>query len=62
MLALFAECQGFAGIVIDGPATDSIAIEKSGFPVFCTGISVVTTMSSAYQAARTSQSAVREPW
>ena len=43
MVALFAECQGFAGIVIDGPATDSIAIEKSGFPVFCTGISVVTT-------------------
>jgi 4-hydroxy-4-methyl-2-oxoglutarate aldolase len=43
MVALFAECQGFAGIVIDGPATDSLAIEKSGFPVFCTGISVVTT-------------------
>jgi regulator of RNase E activity RraA len=43
MVALFAECQGFAGIVIDGPATDSIAIEKSGYPVFCTGISVVTT-------------------
>jgi regulator of RNase E activity RraA len=43
MVALFAECQGLAGIVIDGPATDSLAIEKSGFPVFCTGISVVTT-------------------
>lgn len=43
MVALFAECQGFAGMVIDGPATDSLAIEKSGFPVFCTGISVVTT-------------------
>jgi regulator of RNase E activity RraA len=43
MVALLAECQGFAGIVIDGPATDSIAIEKSGYPVFCTGISVVTT-------------------
>jgi regulator of RNase E activity RraA len=44
MVALFAECQGFAGIVIDGPATDSLAIERSGFPVFCTGVSVVTTM------------------
>jgi len=43
MVALFAQCQGFAGIVIDGPATDSLAIEKSGYPVFCTGISVVTT-------------------
>jgi regulator of RNase E activity RraA len=43
MVALFAECQGFAGLVIDGPATDSLAIEKSGFPVFCTGISDVTT-------------------
>jgi 4-hydroxy-4-methyl-2-oxoglutarate aldolase len=43
MVALFAECQGFAGMVIDGPATDSLAIEKSGFPIFCTGISVVTT-------------------
>lgn len=43
MVALFAECRGMAGIVIDGPATDSVAIAKSGFPVFCTGISVVTT-------------------
>ena len=43
MVALFAECRGFAGMGIDGPATDSLAIEKSGFPVFCTGISVVTT-------------------
>ncbi|HOX30984.1 MAG TPA: RraA family protein [Spirochaetales bacterium] len=43
MVALCAEHQGFAGIVIDGPATDSLAIEQSGYPVFCTGISVVTT-------------------
>jgi 4-hydroxy-4-methyl-2-oxoglutarate aldolase len=43
MVALCAQRQGFAGIVIDGPATDSLAIEKSGYPVFCTGISVVTT-------------------
>jgi len=44
MLALVAQAHGIAGIVIDGPATDSLAIEKSGYPVFCTGISVVTTL------------------
>ena len=33
-----------AGIVIDGPATDSRAIERLEMPVFCTGISAVTTM------------------
>ncbi|MDR2103358.1 MAG: RraA family protein [Treponema sp.] len=43
MVAFCAEIRGFAGIVIDGPATDSLALERSGFPVFCTGISVVTT-------------------
>jgi regulator of RNase E activity RraA len=44
MLALVAEAHGFAGLVIDGPATDSLALGKSTYPVFCTGISVVTTM------------------
>ena len=43
MVALLSQCSGFAGIVIDGPATDSLAIEEMGFPVFCTGISPVTT-------------------
>lgn len=43
MVALLSKCSGFAGIVIDGPATDSLAIEELGFPVFCTGISAVTT-------------------
>lgn len=43
MVALLAQQQGFAGIVIDGPATDSIGLGKMDFPVFCTGISVVTT-------------------
>ena len=33
---------GMAGIVIDGPATDKIALKKMGFPVFCTGFSPVT--------------------
>lgn len=31
------------GIVIDGPITDSIALKELGFPVFCKGISVITT-------------------
>lgn len=43
MVALLAQCQGFAGIVLDGPATDSLAIEKMEFPVFCTGITAITT-------------------
>ena len=43
MVALLAECKGLAGIVIDGPATDSLAISKLNIPVFCTGISAVTT-------------------
>ena len=43
MVALLSKCQGFAGIVVDGPATDSLGIEALGFPVFCTGISAVTT-------------------
>ena len=43
MVALLSKCQGFAGIVLDGPATDSLAIERLGFPVFCTSISAVTT-------------------
>ena len=43
MVARNAKALGLAGIVIDGPATDSLWIEKMEFPVFCTGISVVTT-------------------
>ncbi|MEA4920080.1 MAG: RraA family protein [Clostridiaceae bacterium] len=43
MVARNAKALGMAGIVIDGTATDSVWIEKMDFPVFCTGISVVTT-------------------
>lgn len=43
VVALYAMCQGFAGIVIDGVVTDSRAIEAMDFPLFCTGVSVVTT-------------------
>ena len=34
---------GMAGIVIDGPATDKLALKAMGFPVFCTGFSPVTS-------------------
>ncbi len=43
MVALLSKCRGFAGIVVDGPATDSVSIEKMGYPIFCTGITAVTT-------------------
>jgi len=43
MVARNAKALGMGGIVIDGTATDSLWIEKMDFPVFCTGISVVTT-------------------
>lgn len=44
MVAAYAQGCGMAGIVIDGPATDSVAIENMDIPVFCTGISAVTTV------------------
>ncbi len=43
MVATYAQGCEMAGIVIDGPATDSVAIKKLKIPVFCTGISCVTT-------------------
>lgn len=43
IVALYAKCQGFAGLVIDGMVTDSRRIEQMDFPVFATGVSVVTT-------------------
>lgn len=44
MVATYAQGRGMSGIVIDGPATDSVALAKLDIPVFCTGISVVTTI------------------
>jgi 4-hydroxy-4-methyl-2-oxoglutarate aldolase len=42
-LAEMAKGCGMAGIVIDGPATDKLALKNSSFPVFCTGYSPVTS-------------------
>lgn len=43
IVATVAKKRGMAGIVIDGPATDSKPIRQMGLPVFCTGLSPVTT-------------------
>ncbi len=42
-VALSAMVKKIAGIIIDGPATDVLALEEMDIPVFCTGISPVTT-------------------
>ena len=35
--------KGLAGVVVAGPVTDSRAIRELGFPVFCAGVSAITT-------------------
>lgn len=42
-LATMAMHRGMAGIVVDGPATDKLALKEMGFPVFCDGFSPVTS-------------------
>jgi regulator of RNase E activity RraA len=43
IVAYCAKKRGFAGMIVDGPITDSVALGKFDFPIFCTGASVVTT-------------------
>ncbi len=43
IVAYAAKTLGLEGIVVDGPATDSVAITQMQFPVFSKGISAVTT-------------------
>jgi regulator of RNase E activity RraA len=43
-LALMMKHREFAGLVVDGPVTDRVGLEKLGFPVFGTGFSPVTTL------------------
>lgn len=43
IVALAARSLGLAGIVIDGPSTDSLVVEELDFPIFSTGLSPVTT-------------------
>lgn len=43
IVALAARSVGIAGMIIDGPSTDSLVIEDLDFPMFSTGLSPVTT-------------------
>lgn len=43
MVVRNAAARKMAGFVVDGMVTDSLAIVEMGFPVFATGISVMTT-------------------
>lgn len=43
-LVLMMKHRELGGLVIDGPATDRIGLEKLGFPVFCSGFSPVTCL------------------
>lgn len=43
-LALMMKHRELAGLVVDGPVTDRVGLEKLGFPVFGTGFSPVTTL------------------
>ena len=43
-LVLMMKHRELGGLVIDGPATDKIALKNSSFPVFCTGYSPVTSI------------------
>lgn len=50
-LALMMQQRELGGLVIDGPATDRLGLEKLGFPVFCTGFSPVTTLCKGTNGA-----------
>jgi regulator of RNase E activity RraA len=39
-----AKLRGAAGVIIDGPCTDIREIEKSGFPLWCRGVSPRTSL------------------
>ena len=42
-VAAAAMRQGIAGALIDGPCTDSVELAELGFPVWCRGVSPMTT-------------------
>jgi len=45
-LTLAAQAVGVVGAVVDGPCTDVTEIEACGFPMWCTGVSPITTRLS----------------
>lgn len=42
-VAFAAKCAGAVAVVLDGPCTDAEEIIELGLPVFCTGVSGITT-------------------
>lgn len=48
-VAFAAHARGIAGAVIDGPATDRLELTELGFPVWCRGVSPITTQSIGEQ-------------
>lgn len=42
-VAFAAKCAGAVAVVLDGPCTDAEEIIEVGLPVFCTGVSGITT-------------------
>ena len=47
MTALAASLNGLAAVVIDGVATDLVELEQAGTPVYCRGLSAMTTKGLA---------------
>ncbi len=43
VVTLAASLRGIAGAIVDGLATDGEEIEKAGFPLYCKGITALTT-------------------
>lgn len=43
IVAYAAKARKLAGIIIDGPCTDIQALREIGIPIFCTGLSTLTT-------------------
>jgi 4-hydroxy-4-methyl-2-oxoglutarate aldolase len=48
VVTLAASIRGVAGAIVDGLATDGEEIEKMGFPLYCRGISALTTKLLGY--------------
>jgi 4-hydroxy-4-methyl-2-oxoglutarate aldolase len=48
VVTLAASLRGIAGGIVDGLATDGEEIEKAGFPLYCKGITALTTKLLGY--------------
>ena len=57
-----AKTQGIIGAVIDGPATDRLELQQHDFPVWCKGISPVTTQAHGEQGKMNTPTEVGDVW